>query len=258
MNPETEKKDKRIAGLVTGILHIALLLIFIFVQAFSIPDPPPGEKVVEISMADYGNTATGSGDTETEVPSPQQEEVVEEQVSETPQTEESVPTEAIETQTDSEISAPTSTEETETEEEPQEEEPQVSSELSDALNQMNQGGGGGDGDDSETGNEGNQEGNIEGSGVVGTNNGIVGDLGGRGLYGEPSIKPQEEGLVVLNVYVDRQGNITRTTRNYDESNTTSSHLFELAEEAVKELRFQAKSNADLTQRGTIRFNFKLE
>ncbi|MFZ6051964.1 energy transducer TonB family protein [Halocola ammonii] len=259
MNPETEKKDKRIAGLVTGILHIALLLIFIFVQAFSMPDPPPGEKVVEISMADYGNTATGSGDTETEVPSQQREEVVEEQVSETPQTQESVPTDAIETQADSEISAPTSTEDTETEEEPEEEEPKVSSDLSNALNQMNQGGGGGDGDDSETGNEGNQEGNIEGSGVVGGKNGVSFSLSGRGMIGEPAgVKPTEEGKVVLDIYVDKQGKITRHKRNYEKSNTASDYLFSLAEQALKTVTFDTKGNAPPVQKGTITFNFKLE
>jgi len=259
MESETEKKDKRIAGMVTVILHIALLLIFIFVQAFSMPDPLPGEKVVEISMADYGNTATGSGDTETEVPSPQEQEVVEEQVSETPQTEESVPAEAIETQTDSEISAPTSTEETETEEEPEEAEPSASSDLIKAIEDFTKSGGGGtDGEDDEVGNEGNEDGNIEGSSVVGTNEGIEGDLGDRGLIGKPSISPTEEGKVVLIVYVDRSGRITRTSRAYNSSNTTSDYLFRLAEEAVKELKFQGKSSADPTQRGTITFNFKLE
>lgn len=257
MKKRSEEKDRRIAILVAGIVHIALLLIFLFVQAFSIPDPPPGEQYVEISMADYGSSITGSGDTETETPSPQEEEVVEEEVSEAPEEEVVVP-DRVETQSESAISAPTSDEESEEEEEV-EEEPKVTDALNQALENMNsQGGGGGDGDDEDTGNEGNEEGNIDGQGVVGGDDGVEGELGDRALYGKPSLKPQEEGKVVLNVYVDRNGQITRFTRNYDESNTTSDYLFRLAEEAIKDLNFQSKQSAPPTQKGKITFNFKLQ
>lgn len=257
---ELEKKDKRTGWIISIGVHLVLFVLFYFLAAYVITDPPPGDLYVEVAMADYGTDVTGSGEFETEVPSETLEEVVEENVSESTQPVETTQADPVVTQETSEVSTPSSETTTESSQEVEDPEPEVSNELSNVLNQINNSGGGGsEGSTEGTGNEGTTEGNIEGKGVVGGKDGIGWELSGRGMVGDPSLseKPTEEGKVVLDIYVDRQGKVIRTARNYVESNTSSSYLFELAEKAAKTARFNVKDNAAPSQKGKMTFNFKL-
>lgn len=96
---EQEKKDKRFSVIVSGIIHTSLLVLFIFLVAWRMPDPPPEEYGMELNI---GVDAQGSGDidndqeatpeeTENETPPESEtetEEVQEETVEETPVEEE--------------------------------------------------------------------------------------------------------------------------------------------------------------------------
>jgi len=257
---ELEKKDKRTGWMISIGVHVVIFAICYFVAAYMISIPAPGDLFVEVAMADYGMDATGSGDTESEVPSETVEEVVDEQVSESTQPVQTSETTPIVTQDNSTVSTPTSTKPSKPKPEVKDPEPQVSNELNNVLNQINNSGGGGsDGGTTGPGNEGNTEGAIEGKGVVGGKDGIGWELSGRGMIGEPTLneKPTEEGRVVLDIYVDRQGKVLSTSRNYALSNTSSSYLFELAEKAAKTARFNIKDNAATSQKGKMTFNFKL-
>jgi len=257
---EEQKKDRLIASVITFNLSVLVLLLCIFLTAFSLPDPLPGETFVAVGMADYGSVVEASGDTESENPS---ESVEDNQA-------ESQTTEAVETNTAPEVvtqeTAPVTTPSgsntvapTKPTPEP-EPEPEVSKGLGNILDKINETGGGSpsEGAGEGTGNEGTQSGSINGMGVV-SGDGIGFSLGDRGMTGRPKLseQPKEEGRVVLDIYVDRNGNVLETRPNYDRSNTSSSYLFELAKKAAKKAKFQVSADAPPKQKGSMTFIFKL-
>jgi len=257
---EEQKKDRLIASVITFNLSVLVLLLCIFLTAFSLPDPLPGETFVAVGMADYGSVVEASGDTESENPS---ESVEDNQA-------ESQTTEAVETNTAPEVvtqeTAPVTTPSgsntvTPTKPNPEPEpEPEVSKGLGNILDKINETGGGSpsEGAGEGTGNEGTQSGSINGMGVV-SGDGIGFSLGDRGMTGRPKLseQPKEEGRVVLDIYVDRNGNVLETRPNYDRSNTSSSYLFELAKKAAKKAKFQVSADAPPKQKGSMTFIFKL-
>lgn len=255
---QIEKKDRVKAAVLAVLIFIGLFILCLFMTAFAIPDPPPGDQFVAVGMADFGNSVDAAGDSESEVPSEEVQEVVEEAVSES-NTVESNTAEEIVTQETSDVSTPTSTNTENTE--PAEEEQTVSSGLSSILDKINDssGGGGSDGTTEGTGNQGDPNGNIDGKGVV-QGEGIGWALSGRGMVGEPKLseKPKEKGKVVLDIYVDRNGKVTSTSRNYPLSTTSSDYLFSLAEKAAKTAQFSVKQDAPPTQKGNMTFYFELK
>jgi hypothetical protein len=250
----TKEEKNKTAIVISVIFHAVVLLLIIFLGSFKMADPPPGTEFVSLSLADYGDSVTGGGNTESEIPS---EENDIEPASETTTQVEATP-DPIVTQETSTISAPTSTEEPQEETQP---EPEVSSALSDALNLINSDGGGSssDGIDEGNANQGTQSGNIDGVGVVA--GGAIGyEMAGRSLVGAPTLDDAvtEEGKVVLDVYVDKNGKVLTTKRNYTLSNTSSDYLFGLAQKAALTAKFNANPDAGPTaQKGKMTFNFRL-
>lgn len=258
---EIEKKDRRLAAVLSGLIFAVIVVLCFFLVAFTIQDPPPGEQFVAVGMADFGQDMVAGGDNETEVPSEEVQEVVEEESAQTEQTQ-VTQAEEIVTQESSDVSVPTGNNPNPQEKpEPIEEEQQVSSGLGNILDQINNtsGGGGSDGENEGTGNEGDPEGNIDGMGVV-QGDGVGYSLAGRGMLGRPKISedPTEEGVVVLVIYVNRQGKVVRTSRNYPKSTTSSNYLFKLAETAALTANFSVKTDAPAEQKGEMTFRFKLK
>jgi colicin import membrane protein len=117
------------------------------------------------------------------------------------------------------------------------------------------------------------EGIIEGIGDMGKPTGTVDskEYLGRGGFGEgmsyslegrdprylpkPSSQFQENGTVVVQITVDRYGNVVRAVAIDKGSNTTSTTLRRLAEEAAVKARFNANLSAAEFQRGTITYHF---
>ncbi len=250
-------KDTRPALAISVAFHVLIVLLLIIGVAFKMPDPPIKDQYVSVALADFGNSSTGQGDVESENP---REETQQE---DTPQETQTQPVETqpdpIVTQTESEVSTPSSTEETVDNTPDPEPDPQVSDALSNALNNINNSGGG-DGDDGTSGNVGTQDGDIDGKGVFGDGSANGWSLSGRGMSGEPSLSesPIEEGKVVLEIFVDRDGKVKNTKRNYGLSNTSSDYLFKLAEKAAKTAAFTVKSDAPPLQKGSMTFHFKLK
>ena len=258
---EIEKKDRRKAAVISGLIFSVIMVLCFFLTAFTIQDPPPGDQFVAVGMADFGQDLSASGDSESEVPSEEVQEVVEEEAAQSEEVQ-TTQTEEIVTQEQSEASVPTSTTTEPTQEqEPAEEEQQVSSGLSSILDKINDssGGGGSEGQGEGTGNEGDPGGQIDGTGVV-QGDGVGWSLAGRGMLGKPKLNenPTEEGDVVLNIYVNKQGKVVRTSRNYPLSTTSSNYLFELAEKAAKTAKFSVKNDAPAEQKGTMTFRFRLK
>jgi TonB family protein len=155
---------------------------------------------------------------------------------------------------------------------------QTSSQLNNLLNNMNKGG---SGNTSGNGQQGNPDGQVDGRGALngggspgsgggsgGGNGGGIG--GGNGLFQGFSLgvrtirqKPtlndsfSDEGKVLVDIMVDRMGNVISAVPNPGGSNTTSARLYELAVKAAKNAKFNVVDNA-VNQRGTITIQFKLK
>ena len=75
-----EKRNKRQAAVLSGLLFAAVLVLCFFLTAFTIQDPPPGEQFVAVGFADLGSTEEAGGVTESEAPSEVVQEAEEEEV----------------------------------------------------------------------------------------------------------------------------------------------------------------------------------
>ncbi len=72
---------------------------------------------------------------------------------------------------------------------------------------------------------------------------------------KPNYNSKEEGLVVVNIWVDKNGNVTKAQAGGRGTTTTSTALWKLAEDAARRSKFNAKANAPEEQKGTITYNF---
>lgn len=273
MDPK-EKKDKRKALIISIIVYVGFAVLFLFI-GLKYPDPPLEETGIEISMADFGYDDSGSGEIEpsTSTSSPVVENnAVQEETNEV--TEEPIQDEVV-TQSESEISVPENSTEvveetpnnTPVEEIPEqtqvveEIEPEINENLQNALGawQETESATSEGGQEGTVGNEGIESGNNDGRGTFG-GNGSSFELGGRSLIAGPSIgeRPKEEGKVVLNIWVNREGNILRVSHNLKESTTTSQYLFNLAKKSAQKAKFNPSPNSAPEQRGKMTFIFILQ
>lgn len=264
-------KDKRKALIISLVLYLGLAILFLFI-GLKYPDPPLEESGIEISMADFGYDDTGSGEYEPSMSQATTEESSESTPELIEETTEEIIQEEVVTQEDSEISVPednpiNNNETTELNEQVEEQvveepepEPEINEDLKNVLGAWNET----QNTESEgsqpgtSGNEGIESGNVEGKGTFG-GNGSSFELGGRSMISGPQMgeKPTEEGRVVLNIWVDRQGNILRTSQNLKESTTTSQYLFNLAQKAAKKAKFNPLPSAAPEQKGKMTFVFIL-
>ena len=266
-------RNKQKALIISILLYIGLAVLFLYV-GLKYPDPPIEESGIEISMADFGYDDAGFGEVEPSETNTEASEIVEEvQEQSTEQVSESTQEEVV-TKDESEISVPENTQDVEnevietptvveqvTEAEPEPEpEPQINDRLQNAMGAWSETEStSSEGSQENTqGNEGVESGNVEGRGTFG-GNGSSFELGGRSMLSGPKVgeKPKEEGKVVLNIWVDRQGNILRTSQNLKESTTTSQYLFSLAKKAAEKAKFNPSTNAAPEQRGKMTFIFIL-
>ncbi|MFM9006813.1 MAG: energy transducer TonB [Flavobacteriales bacterium] len=171
-----------------------------------------------------------------------------------------------------------------TEQKPKEEPKKVSDNLKNAFDQMKQGSGNTNG----TGQQGIQNGSKDGVGLqnggssmgqgggqgggngtgtgpgngsgTGPGNGNLASdykLDGRNMIRKPKISERapDEGVVVVDIWVDKNGNVTRATANPGLSRATNAKLYKLAEEAARKAVFSSGTMAE--QKGTLKITFRL-
>jgi hypothetical protein len=112
--------------------------------------------------------------------------------------------------------------------------------------------GGGDG-----GGNGTGHGPGDGDGSGPGKNGIKVSLGDRTIKSlpKPNYNSKDEGIVVVTIWVNKQGSVTKTQAGDRGTTTTNKTLWKLAEDAAKKAKFDVKSNAPEEQKGTITYNF---
>ena len=238
-------------GLVgTVIFHLALMLFFIF-YGLTVLDPKP-EEGISIQFGNFepgaGETAPASTTPPPTPPTPAAEEVVTQDA----------PSDVVEESTEPTPETPVETEPEVVEEEPQQpEEPQPDQTLNNALDQLfSQTGGQGNSEGS--GDEGDPTGdpnspNMDG---MGSGNGDY-SLGNRGALSRPKPKTDcpESGVVVVKIWVNRQGVVQRVEPEFKGTTNASTCLFKRAKEAAIRTTWQGDPTAPELQIGTITYRF---
>ena len=256
----------------TIIFHVILLVLFI-ILGFSTPLPLPAEEGMFIN---FGDSPTGLGEMETATR--QTNESYSEPEESSPA---SSPDDAVMTQDHEEapaVKAPenksvtknekkdvkkTDTKKTSTQKqtETKKTEPQPNPAASYASRFKNKKKGS-EGITSGSGNQGSPTGDPNATDrTLGTGGGggISADVAGRTMVyvSKPVLTQQKEGIVVVEVKVDREGRVTSAVPGKRGTTTPDSYLHGLAKSAALKTKFDKKSDAPFEQVGYIKYHFKL-
>lgn len=244
-----EKKDKGIAIGGTILVH-ALAVLILFLMAFKTPLPLPGEEGVEV---DLGMMDQGMGNIQPEKPAIPQ--------SYTPPQEIQKADDDLATQTDDEAPAIEKPKKPKPKEEKPAEEPKPT------VNQRalfkgnsNPQAGGSEGITGQPGDQGKPNGlagvrQYEGNG--GKGNGPGYSLGGRGAKSlhRPNDDFSEEGIIVVDIWVNRAGQVTRAEIANKGTTLINSEMRNKAKQAALRSIFASDPDAPEEQHGTITYTF---
>lgn len=279
-----QNKKEKIRGIIGTIIYHALLFLLLIFFGLTTPLPLPGEEGVEVNV---GNSDLGTGIIQQAIPeeappTPIPEEVIEEEVAkeipeEIPEEipKEILPDPIIEEeviqQEVEEAPAIIKPKEIKKEEnKPVEEKPveKVVEKKPDpvvnpnALYQRKNTNtrGSNQGITRKQGDQGEVYGTPESvnyEGLGGEDKGISYSLSGRGAkhLPKPSYDSPEQGRVVVTIWVDRQGNVTRAVSGVKGTNISDLNLRRLAREAALRAKFSEDPIAADLQKGTITYNF---
>lgn len=257
-----EKKDRTIAAVGTILVH-ALIVLALFLMAFRTPLPLPGEEGVEVDLGMYNQ---GIGEVQPKKsaipqqsmpPKPHEDKTVKSKDDIVTQDTEEAP--SLKTEKKKEQKEETTTKPKDTPKEPEETpkpvvNPKALFKGSDKSQE-----GGSEGITGQPGDQGNPNGlagvkKYEGHG--GQGNGAGYDLGGRGAKSlqRPSKDFPEEGHIVVEIFVDQNGNVIRANiaKGTDITNT---EMRNMALEAARRSKFVADPTAPEEQKGTITYTF---
>ncbi len=244
-----EKKDKGIAVAGTIVVH-ALAVLVLLLMAFRTPLPLPGEEGVEV---DLGMMDQGMGNIQPEKPAVPQAAQPKQQPSQSK--------EDIATQNDEEAPALEKPKNTKPKEEKPAEEPKPTVNQRALFKGNNDPqAGGSEGVTGQPGDQGNPNGlagikQYEGNG--GKGNGTGYDLGGRGAKSlhRPNDDFSEEGIIVVDIWVDRSGHVTRAEVAQKGTTVINGDMRNKAKQAALRSSFAADPDAPEEQHGTITYTF---
>lgn len=115
------------------------------------------------------------------------------------------------------------------------------------------------GETGKPGDQGKPNGDANAKGYTGSggSGGISFSLNGRTLMSlvKPQYDSEEEGTVVVRIYVDRNGKVTRAVPGAKGTTTMDGNLWKTAEKAALQSKFVPKENAPDEQVGTITYRF---
>lgn len=235
MNEENRRK------LISAIITLFVSMIgtgILFVVALPYPDPPPPELGVEMNAEelsdignDFDNASEGGEDVSNNVASNNSEEKVVSQDTE---------------------EAPISSKNTKVEKPKKEEkkpaEPAINQNALFSKGKVKKGNGG---------SQGISEGSGSGAGGNGDGKGVDFNLGGRGAKElvPPSASNNTPGKIVVEIFVDKEGNVVRAKAGVKGTTISNSNLYRKCEQAARKCKFVADPNAPEEQRGTITYRF---
>ena len=257
----------------TIIFHIIIVAIFM-IFGYSTPLPLPDEEGILIN---FGDSDDGFGQVEPQYSESAQQESVEESQESVPETTTSESDDGSITQDFEE--APSIKEQGEKKEEikketitetVKEETPEVKEERKVNENALfpgrnrNSDTNSSEGETDGQGNQGSTTGSVDsknhtGGESMGTN-GTSFSLAGRNPESlpKPEYKYQIEGKVVVEITVDKQGNVTDAVPGVKGSTTLNEQLLSAAKKAALKAKFDKKPDAPSYQKGTITYFFRLQ
>lgn len=269
----SDRNNKIVAATVTVVVHAVLLLIFLLI-VFHTPIPPfpdSGSPGIEVNL---GNSDQGMGDVLTDnfTPAEVPQQTTVKTSSAKVKTTTTTSNERIITSSTGEPAVTNNTANTTTQT-AEAKQPEMSTDLQNALakwktrSQRT-------GNDGITGNPGNQ-GDPNGSnntnnyiganghgnepGGDGTGKGTKWSLKGRKILMRPELADdsQESGIVVVEITVDKFGNVSKAIPGARGSTTANSVLYAKARQAAMKAKFNASPEGVEEQKGTVTFNFIL-
>ena len=227
------------SGIATAVIVLlAMLLMSLNIFAYEPPDPPIPEEGVEVNLGDsdfgQGDSPEPASEAANYAPPASQQQAV------TQRTEQTVPVPS--SPNPGNITNPAA------EQQPvvENKEPEINK---NALfpGKRNQTSGGGS------------------QGV--TSNNYSGNGGGNGNYSlhgrtavvlpKPEYNSNQQGKIVVRIWVDQQGRVVRVEAPYQGSTITTGRLVDQAKTAAKRARFNASTTAPEEQIGTITYIFKI-
>ena len=246
---KNEKKDRGIAVAGTIAIH-ALAVLILFLMAFRTPLPLPGEEGVEV---DLGMMDQGMGNIQPEKPAIPQASQPEQQPNKSK--------EDIATQNDDEAPALEKPKNTKPKQEKPAEEPKPT------VNQRalfkgssDPQAGGSEGVTGQPGDQGKPNGlagikQYEGNG--GKGNGPGYSLGGRGAKSlhRPNDDFSEEGIIVVDIWVNRAGKVVRAEVATKGTTLINSEMRQKAIQSALRSAFASDPDAPEEQHGTITYTF---
>lgn len=235
MNEENRRK------LISAIITLFVSLIgtgILFVVALPYPDPPPPELGVEMNAEelsdigdDFDNASEGGEDVSNNVASNySKENIVNQDTEEAP------------------ISSKRNETVTPKKENEKPAEPAINQNALFSKGKVKKGNGG---------LQGISEGSGSGAGGNGEGKGVSFNLGGRGAKElvPPSASNNTPGKIVVEIFVDKEGNVVRAKAGVKGTTISNSNLYRKCEQAARKCKFAADPNAPEEQRGTITYRF---
>lgn len=243
------------AIIATIVFHVLVVVALLFL-ALRTPLPLPGEEGVEVSL---GNSETGSGlvqpeeltpvqKSEPEMSEPEPREIITQELEETPAIEEKKPDKKPEKEA--------------VKEEPKvvKEEPKVNPRALYSPDSKAKADAGTQGSGTDQADQGKETGSNTSTNPTGNSpsgNGISYNLSGRGSVSlpKPAYESMEQGKVVVKIWVDQQGMVTRAQAGVKGTTITDQNLQNVARDAALKAVFTPDPKAAEVQTGTITYNF---
>lgn len=247
MNP------KLVSGISTAVIVIlASLLMSLDIFAYTPPDPPIPEEGVEVNLGDsdfgLGDSPEPATQATNYAPPASQEQVI------TQRSEATTPMPS--SPKPGNVTNPAA----EAKPQPENKEPEINRNALFPGKRNQNTGGGSQGTTQGSGNQGQTNGNPN-SNNYNSRGGGSGNysLAGRSAVSlpKPEYNSNQQGKIVVRIWVDQQGRVTRVEAPYKESTITTGTLVEQAKAAARRARFNASSNAPEEQIGTITYIFKI-
>lgn len=260
---QQEKKDKAISAVSTALIMLAVLLLCSWL-GYKLPDPPIEEEGMGVAGEVLGEIE-GFGDNDNATFDDNQSAAPAPAAPDEGYTTADDPVSVAKTQRNDDkptpVTKPDPAKTTSDNSSTQQSETQQPTPNPNATFKGRNKNGGSEGKGTATGS--GQQGSTDGTqGAQGGNGNGVGasfSLGGRSLRGtlpRPADKSKKDGNVVVEIWVDRSGNVVevnapaRGSYNYDEI------MIEEATNAARKAHFNADHNATEKQKGTITYKFR--
>ena len=254
---ERKRTSWALAG--TVVFHGILFLVMLFL-ALRTPLPLPGEEGVEVNL---GSSMDGMGDIQPEEaallkssapeqqPARADDEMITEESDENPSLEKV--NKKTNKQNNTQVTKPKP--EPEAARQPVVNPKAIFKGKSDKTTK-----GGSEGTTNKTGDMGKPGGTPGGKGIEGLGgkgNGISFDLGGRGAKNlpKPTYNSDEQGFIVVTIYVNREGRVTRARAGAKGTTISDLQLRSQAENAALRAMFTPNPEAPEEQTGTIKYTF---